>query len=751
MIRLRIFVLVAFLLLTKQYNLFSQEIPLGTWRTHFSYNSSTSVAVTENKIYSGSDNGFFYLEKDFNSFAIQSKINGFSDVSVRKLKYSLANKTLIVAYSNGDIDLLKEGKVTNIPTIKNANNTFDKTIHHILIHNSQAFLSTAFGVILLDLDKKEIKEVYQNIGPNGSVVEVHSSAIHNNYLYLATALGVMYGGIAPNINLQDFNNWQIFNSESAIPEGKIDAIVNFNNSLFAGINNQGIYQLNNSTWSRTDFPIAQSIKSMTVSSEKLLVSQDNSLIAITPSIFSIITDENIIRPFEAEYDSEDNLWIADSAKGLIKFNGNGTEVLIPNGPFVSKVRKLVYGNEQLLAVSGNTLSREQGYSVFSNGGWKNFNVFEGTNNPIPPVRNFSSASFNSANLSWYLGSLQDGLLVKHQDNTYELFNYSNSPLNPSQTTEGNTSIVDLTTDWEGKLWVVNNDVFPGESSLHSLSTEGWKSFMLDHPYSNSALQILLDFAGNKWLRINPALDNSGILVFNEESGKTKHLNSRIGEGGLFNSKVNDMAIDKSGYVWTATNSGISVFYSALGIFDGGDAIRPIFENQYLLKDNKVLAIAIDGGDRKWIGTETGGVWLFNEDASELILHFTTENSPLPSNRVLDIAIHEKSGEIFIATDKGVVSFRADANEGESGFSNVKIFPNPILPDFKGIVGVTGLSDNTIVKITDISGKLIFQTISSGGTASWDLSRSKVRTGVYFVFAVSENGEENMISKVAVIE
>lgn len=740
-----------------QEKLISQEIPLGTWRTHFSYNSATTLAVVGNKIFAGSENGCFYFEKEFNSSVIQSKIDGFSDIAVKKLKYAPVSKILILTYTNGDIDLLEGGKITNVPTIKNADANINKTINHILIYNSTAFISSGFGLVVLDLSKKEIKEVYQNIGSNGSTVEVFSSAIFQDKLYLASSRGLMFGTYASNINLQDFNNWTTFSSESNIPDERISGIVTFNDALYAGINNQGIYRLEGSKWILTSYPPGQNIRSMSASSKNMIVVQDKKILDITPAAVTVVTHPEISTPFEGEYDSEQNLWIADSLKGLLKYSATGIESFVPNGPMLNHVNRLRYINGKTIVLPADFSApfdnTSLGFSIFSNGNWANYNSFQTGLNNIPPIKNFASASFDPNYQVTYYGSLTGGILKQNADNTFLEYNSGNSPLQSTQSFPEFTSVGDIALDWESRLWITNYDVAPGQPTLYSKdANDDWKSYSIDHPFANSIVQILIDYANQKWLRVNPALNNSGILVFDEATGAVKHLNTKNGEGGLFNSQINKLAIDKSGYIWAATNNGISVFYNTYDVFESTiNATRPIYQNQYLLKDNKLNCITIDGGDRKWIGSETGGVWLFNEDVSEMIYHFTTKNSPLPSDKIIDVTVHEETGEVFIATDKGIVSFRADATESETDFSNVKIFPNPIFPGFNGIVGISGLSDNTTVKITNVAGNLVFQTLSSGGTASWDISRNNLKTGIYFVFSVSENGEESMISKVAVIE
>nr|WP_238354422.1 T9SS type A sorting domain-containing protein [Fulvivirga marina] len=245
----------------------------------------------------------------------------------------------------------------------------------------------------------------------------------------------------------------------------------------------------------------------------------------------------------------------------------------------------------------------------------------------------------------------------------------------------------------------------------------------------------------------------GILVYEPESKIYRFLSDVVNNGGLKGDKVYDFAVDKEGLVWVGTNNGVSVFTLPSEVLEGNvDAIEPIFENGLLFKDEDVLSIEVDGGNRKWIGT-TKGAWLFNDAADEQILHFDQGNSPLPDNRVFDIEIHPKTGEVFFATSKGIVSYRGTATEARDVHSDVKIFPNPITEDFNGTVGISGLASDAIVKITDTSGKLIWQEQANGGTATWnvaDYNGNRAASGIYLVFSASEDGEDTFVGKIAVV-
>ena len=225
-------------------------------------------------------------------------------------------------------------------------------------------------------------------------------------------------------------------------------------------------------------------------------------------------------------------------------------------------------------------------------------------------------------------------------------------------------------------------------------------------------------------------------------------------------EIYDVVRDRLGDIWVASIKGPAYFS------DPGSAFEPTLDLQFrvpyvrrgvgagfaTLRDEKVSAIAIDGANRKWFATDRG-LWLFSDDASEELLHFTTDNSPLPSNRIVDVDVNDKTGEVFVVTDAGVVSYRGDATVTEAKPSCAKVFPNPVRPDFAGPVGIGGLVNNATVKITDAAGRLVYQTRANGGTVTWNLrdyDGRRVSSGVYLVLSSDADGKNGCVSKIAVI-
>jgi hypothetical protein len=223
-----------------------------------------------------------------------------------------------------------------------------------------------------------------------------------------------------------------------------------------------------------------------------------------------------------------------------------------------------------------------------------------------------------------------------------------------------------------------------------------------------------------------------------------------------------MAEDLDGNMWVGTSSGPAVYYNPDAVFSGDNfyATQVIIPRKdgtiygdLLLATETITAIAIDGANRKWFGTQNSGVYLMSADGLKQIYHFNTANSPILSNSITDIAIDPASGEVFIGTDQGVISFRSTATLGGDAFGKVYVFPNPVRPEYQGNIVVTGLIRDTNVKITDISGNLVFETTSLGGQAIWNgknMDGKRASTGVYLVFCTNEDGSQTFITKLLFI-
>ena len=346
-----------------------------------------------------------------------------------------------------------------------------------------------------------------------------------------------------------------------------------------------------------------------------------------------------------------------------------------------------------------------------------------------------------------------GLLVI-DDGEYLLYDSTNSPLRGKFGNRNFSIVSDLSIDEDGSVWVLNYNPIAGGKPLHRLNTDGsWESFA---PPSGGGLftSSLTDLSGQLWI----ADQGSGLIVKTLDN-QFIQLNTSAGSGNLPNANVQCMALDNNGVLWVGTEEGVAVFDCPEQVADDPSCkesrqIRATLGEytEFLFETDVVTAIAVDGANRKWVGTENG-VWLISETGEEEVYRFTPENSPLPSSNIIDIGILQNTGEVFIATDLGMVSFFGDATQGEENHSNVEIYPNPIRPEYAGPVSISGLVENAWVKITDLSGQLIYEGQALGGKFTWnasDYNEVRGKTGVYLVFSSNSDGTEKYVGKVVLI-
>ncbi len=334
---------------------------------------------------------------------------------------------------------------------------------------------------------------------------------------------------------------------------------------------------------------------------------------------------------------------------------------------------------------------------------------------------------------------------------------------------------ELETDAQGKIWIadgengllsnfsgsfktynpnsVKGDIFSVFYLKQTIYTTGitgnvfvdnlWKSLTINQTPSNST--DVIDQYGYRWQILEQTL-----RVTDPATNRTRYYFAGKGAGGLPTSNVNSIALDRDNLLWVGTDNGVAVIVTTRDIFTtASEAYTPFFQTRRLLLQEVVNKIVIDGGNRKWIATQNG-LNLFSASADEQILNFTEENSPLPSKNIIDLAIDATSGEIFVLTENGLLSYRTNSSKPSEDISSVKIFPNPVRPDFQGVLTISGLRENTAIKITDTAGRLIYETKSNGGTASWDLQNHRAATSIYIIFCIAEDGSESFVGKVAVL-
>ncbi|MCC9137085.1 two-component regulator propeller domain-containing protein [Pontibacter silvestris] len=743
------------------------NLSLGSWQLHVPYQQGKAVADANELIYTATEQGLFYYDKEFNNTETITKIDGLREQQISSLGYDTSTGTLVIAYQSSSIDLLRGRKITNISGVYRQSISGEKVIHHTYIHNKIAYLACSFGVVVLDLSKQEVKDTYSNLGPNGEQLNVHATAILHDSIYIATDIGVLVANRV-QANLKDFHSWHIINE--GLPDGAVTGLAAFNERLYATASTEELYKLAAASWDNSNISASLSITSINTSADYLVLATSTGVTLLDKqSRVSSVQHVALQSPQDATVDVQGVIWVADAKQGLVRLNQAGADaaVFAPNGPYAGEAFRLYAANSKLYAFSGGydessyqNSGNTNGFYVYSQGEWESYNsqLYPNTNQ-LPYTEDVVDAAYSPVTKKLYIASYGSGLLAWAGLGKVTLYNGTNSTLSGTSASDKAESVrvSDVAVDTESNVWVVNRNQQYNAPEVHVLKPdETWQSFMLPGLSSNNFEQILIDDYDQKWLSVaRTASSQAGIVVWNNKNNFVHNLTEGEGKGGLPSNAVYSMAKDLNGDVWIGTASGVGVFYNPGFIFESqaNDAHIPIIDGRPLLNGQVVRSIAVDGANRKWIGTDNG-LWLFGRDGDELIHHFTTQNSPLPSDKVLSVAVEHQSGEVFVATAAGIASYRGTATVTEGKAECAVVFPNPVRPNYSGLIGVSGLPNNAQVRITDISGTLVYSTQATGGTIAWDArdyNGKRVKAGVYLVLSADEAGEQSCVTKIAVLE
>ena len=731
------------------------NIPLGTWRTHLPYRSVQSLALAEKQLYAAAESGVFIFDIENKTTQILSKSNGLAEAQATQIAYHAPSKKVIIGYFNGNIDIIEGNRIRNIATIRNSPNIVDasKRIQHIFLEGQFAYLSTGFGVVVLDLQNNQVRETWKNLDFGANNLAVTASVSNGNRFFIATPQGIFRANATSN--LQDFNSWQRYNLASNLPQVAAQKIAFVNNTIYASLEGQGIYKLlPDDTWQRVNSVSQTSFQNLEIVDNLLAISTGNQILILDPNDATFLITHPILTLCNSFLIANNKYWIADDRNGLIGNWEGAFKSYSPNGTFSNRNWRNLYFDDKVLALSGgynnafNNLNKNDGFDIFENGLWQSYNssALEEVK-PAPFAFDLNCAAYNASKKVLSLGSFGNGIIQKNAQGEFSIIDET-SPQAPFFNNT-DVKISALKYDRQGNLWVAQYGV---NNSLHQQRPDGsWQSFSFN-PASRFPVDILIDTRGNKWIRLAPAGFAGGIWVSNTEQNENKHLTPSNAK--LTNGNILAMTMDKNGVIWIGSESGIMTVFNSFDVFRSNFEVTfPIFERRQLLESIAVTAIAIDGANRKWFGTRNNGIFLFDANVTQLLANFTAENSPLISNTIRHIDIHDRTGEVFVSTEQGLCSYRDGVSEAPPNFGNVKVFPNPVKPDFTGLVGIEGLAENAEVKITDISGKLFYQTVAKGGTATWnvrDYNGRRAAAGIYLVFAATSLGEEKQVAKIAVL-
>lgn len=736
----------------------------SAWKGYFSYNSIKDISQSTSNFYGASENAYFKRNVTTNEVSVISTVEGLSGQNITQIYHSETFKKTIIGHVDGLIIVVneKDGSMLNVVDIVNKPSVPPnmKKINHINEFNGKAYISTDFGICVFDLTTSEFGDTYF-IGPNGSNIQIFQTTVSNNTIYaVANGYGLLSASLN-NPNLVDYNQWSMTapgNWLSVTATNTDVALINVSNQLYKLVGNSPVY-LTAFNQMSLDARFAEN---------DFVVTTQNYVYIFNSQLNEIFRIDNTIDAttrFTCATVLNNKVYIGTQEKGVITTTQTNTSTfqdISPNGP----------DRNRIFAIK-----------TTSNGLWAVYGDYSGTYNPYPldsynvskyDVKNgwdsvmysdlFSAKSIvriethPSDEKKVFFSSNYSGLLAFENNLPTTIYNTSNSSLLtiPGQVPD-DVRVNGLVFDKSGNLWMTNALVMNG---LHVLRANGqWQGYNLpvfQAPLFISYGRITIDKNGTKWICTNVG----GLVGFNESyNNRCLRLLEGSDSGNLPTNDVRAIAVDNKNKLWIGTAKGLRVM-SSVDSFLNQDELTSnsiiILEDglaQELLYNQFITDIVVDGANNKWIGTAGAGVFYISDDGQKTFNIFTKENSPLPNNTINDIEINKDTGEVFIATEGGMISYRGNATSGTDDLENVVVFPNPVRPEYTGNLSVTGLMDKANVKITDIEGNLVFEAISQGGTVVWDTKNfggNKVASGVYMVLISAESGEKTKVKKVMIV-
>ena len=742
-----------------------EELDKGTmqqWRLHLSYADPKEITASPHYIYAMANGSLFGVDRETDELVYHSKATGLNGTDITHIAYDPRAEKLIIAYSNGLIDLLEEdGTVTQIPDISIKAGSIPVTINCITVGSKYTYLGMPFGIIAINTSKAEVTDTYY-IGDEASSIDIQQIVELGDSIY-AFSYDRMYTA-ALHDNLIDYRIWHAID----IPCEKVQQAVGFNHQVYT-LQHDSLYIYKQGAW---QLVVPNKLDWIHASDNQLLTYQrGNGLL--------YLTDSNQLQNINSTYIAADAIysngeyWIAEEEKGLVRLSATNADFFHPTGPANNSGYQLDIAHNQLYIAHGgrwaDPFGRLSNLSIYDGYNWRIIpwpDTWYYTGHAIQDVVKYAidpqdPGHFFVATYGTGVFEFKDYKAIQHYDNS----NSSLQRVNTSVDHNYFTRTDGATMDADGNLWVLNATAIG--QPLHVRTKNGqWVGLDM---YDNGQ-PIKLTTPGLIWIDQRDAQykwiidqrEAPGVILFHDNgtptySGDDKSIkrNIFIDQDGKTIQSENIMCLtqDLDNRIWVGTNAGLFIIPAGVDFYTSNSCKRIIIPRNdgtnlgdYLLGNEQINCMAADGGNRMWIGTANSGLYLIQDDTIT-VAHFTETNSLLPSNNIQSIAIMPTTGEVFVGTAKGIASYRSDASAAQEDLSQAYAFPNPVRPNYGGAISIAGLMENTMVNIIDAGGNLVCKTRSHGGMAVWSgylPDGTKAKSGVYTALCNEPNGASTVV-------
>lgn len=751
---------------------YSQATPVvGTWQHHFGPRVFSQIEKIGNDLYSNGEFALYRFDSKKQEVDILNKPRGLSDYYIQTIRFDESSKRLVVVYENSIIDMIDfssgNTKIESNYDIYNKIFIGRKNINEIKFIADKVYFASTLGIIVLDYKNNDIKETYV-IGDNGVNANVFSVDKFKNKFYAITNYKLKEAIDNQAINLQNYASWTI---NSSMPNDSFEKMIASDNYLYC-FTSKKLYQFDG-----TNYTVLKTLDSNKVYHALKKINNEIYTIYhnkdtqgnVIGSKIEKISNNNVTsiyqindRILDFTYSTDNELFVSGNGVYKVENNNSKKYVDFKIAPYREAYR-LQYVNNRLILNTGILKTTVDAYRIYSgyyeylSYGWNHAGLW------TDPLNKYQTHMSLVERNDERFRAFVFGGLVKEQNGTTTVFDSRNSLL---EGLNQENNITDMQLDkTNNTIWLTAKN---GNTPLKSIDVSGkWRNHPITKLTPTTEIRkLFIDKYGNKWLLTR----NQGIVFFNEKdiddpNDDVMYLikNINTGDCKLDVSSSYCIAEDKYDNIWVGSDKGIAAIYGCnyninepCSFNIPGQTIKnpnnpsdSTYECAFL--NSQVTAMAIDGGNRMWIGT-AGSIFYLDEGLSvkyegisSEFLKFTEVNSPFPGKAVYDILVHPKTGEVFFSTEIGLVSYVGQSTaEYNENASNLFVTPNPVPKDYHGLISLDGMPDNSIFKITDNVGNLIYQGRTNGTRIVWDgvdLNGKRPPTGVYFVFA-AQNGTQN---------
>ena len=740
------------------------------WTGYFSYISVKSISQGNDKIYAAAENAIFTYDLSNQEIATITTINGLSGKTITTAHYSDAYGLYIIGYKNGLIEIAIDGednilKVVDIldkPTIPPNN----KKINHFNEYNGRLYISTGYGISVYNLDTLEFGDTYF-IGDLGSHINITQTTVLGDLIYASSSENGIKSALVADESIIDFEEW------TTVIEGGYKGIQSLGSELYTVNNNNTILKFDLDVGFLQIDSFISPVLDFGVASEVLTITTENSIKAYTEG-YSLLEEVNNLIDFDYKlqsgYTFNNTFYLGTKELGMlvVPFASSQAEQILPDGPLFNQPFAIDASPDQLWVAFGKIdlffnpyPLTKRGISNFRNKEWLNINYNDLKDEVnVNNINDLSYVKINPNNTSEvYMSSYQKGLLKINNQTPSILYNETNSPMDiPGGDNALGIRLYGSDFDREENLWFVQSRANNG---LVKLTPEGqFQLIDVSNIIDAENEQALSDVKVSREGHVFFGAVESGLIGYNPTNNEFNKISEGIGNGNLPTNNIRTLAFDNQNKLWIGTLKGLRVLYSVGSFFENGSNIdaQPIIiledgVAQELLFEQSITDIEVDGANNKWVSTATSGVFYLSSNGQETLLRFTSDNSPLPSDNVLDIAIDDKNGTVYFATKDGLVAYNGTSTAPGDDLESVYAYPNPVRPTYLGNVTIDGLTAKANVKITDITGNLVFETTSEGGSVAWDTTAFgsyKVASGVYLVLITSDDNLLTKVTKIMII-